>query len=227
MTRSQEISKRLLDLKKELGKTELIAVTKYSAIEDLIISYNEKQFNFGESKVNALKEKAAYFEKENLNLVRWHFIGHLQSNKVKELLKIPNLHTIHSVDSIRLLQELIKNQSFFTGTNLNIFLQVNTSHEDEKSGFESMIELEEAIKLLLSNNSILTFKGLMTMGALRTDDFNQAAKKCFSELTKVKKTIQDKYSLTDLKLSMGMSQDYKIAIEEGSDFVRIGSAIYK
>jgi pyridoxal phosphate enzyme (YggS family) len=227
MTRSQEISKRLLDLKKELGKTELIAVTKYSAIEDLIISYNEKQFDFGESKVNALKEKALHFEKENLNLVRWHFIGHLQTNKVKELLKIPNLHTIHSVDSIRLLQELIKNQSFFTGTKLNIFLQVNTSHEDEKSGFESMIELEEAINLLLSNNSIFKFKGLMTMGALRTDDFNQAAKKCFSELNKVKKTIQDKYSLTDLKLSMGMSQDYKIAIEEGSDFVRIGSAIYK
>lgn len=222
-----QLAERLKNIKQELCSVTLIAVTKYSALEDLEMAYAENQFDFGESKVNDLKYKANYFQEKNFNNVRWHFIGHLQTNKVKELLRIPNLSAIHSVDSLRLLKEIIKNKSEFTEVELKIFLQLNTSHEDEKTGFTSMLEFEEAVELLQNTNGPLKLAGLMTMGSIRTEDFELSAKKCFSELEKVREQLIKKYKILDLKLSMGMSQDYKIALTYGTDFVRIGSALFK
>jgi pyridoxal phosphate enzyme (YggS family) len=158
--------------------------------------------------------------------VRWHFIGHLQTNKVKDLMCIPNLYAIHSVDSLKLVQELVKYKDSFKGIELNIFLQVNTSLETEKSGFKTMEELEEAVQLVLHTDTPFKMKGLMTMGTLRTENFEIEARRCFQELIKIKKTLQEKYTLVDLKLSMGMSQDYKIAHELEADYVRLGSSLF-
>jgi pyridoxal phosphate enzyme (YggS family) len=226
MTRSKVIYDRLLEIKNNLKSTQLIAVTKYSPIEDVVFAYEAKHFDFGENKVQELKEKALYFENQKLLKVRWHFIGHLQSNKAKDLLKIPSLHAIHSVDSLKLLQELIKYQSLLENNKVKIFLQVNTSKEDEKGGFLNREDLEAAINLLKDQKN-LDFFGLMTMGTIRTENFEEEASRCFLELKKIKIEIERKFHLSHLNLSMGMSQDYLLAVEAGSDFVRIGSAIFK
>jgi pyridoxal phosphate enzyme (YggS family) len=227
--KKSEIAKNLAAIKKELKTAQLIAVTKYSPVEDVIAAYQAHHYDFGENRVQDLKEKADTFVQEKLNKVRWHFIGHVQSNKVRELYKVPNLYAIHSVDSLSLLEELIKRESDFSGTELKIFFQVNTSHEAEKSGFETAEELNTAIDLLMGRgNSKLKFYGLMTMGTIRTTEFETEAMRCFRDLNLIARNLEKSYGLKDpLKLSMGMSQDYKLAIEAGSDFIRVGSAIFK
>ena len=148
---------------------------------------------------------------------------------MRDLYKIPKLYAIHSVDSLSLLEELIKRENDFIGAELKLFFQVNTSHEVEKSGFETAEELNSAIELLLSRNSSkLKLVGLMAMGTIRTTNFEAEALRCFKDLSVIAKNIEKVHGFkTPLKLSMGMSQDYKIAITAGSDFVRIGSAIFK
>ena len=227
-----EIATKLATLKKELKSANLIAVTKYSPVEDVVTAYQAGHFDFGENRVGDLAEKAMAFKQQNFNKVRWHFIGHLQTNKVRELLKIPNLYAIHSVDSFRLLEELVKREDDFEGSELKLFFQVNTSHEEEKSGFESIDELRVAIDFLLSRpKTKCKFFGLMTMGTIRTTDFEVEAARCFNDLAKIARGLEAthpiKEKLGSLKLSMGMSQDYKLALKAGSDFIRVGSAIFK
>jgi len=227
--RSTEIAKNLSVIKKDIKGAHLVAVTKYSPVEDVIAAYEAHQYDFGENRVQDLADKAKIFEEKALTKVKWHMIGHLQTNKVRDLLKIPNLYAIHSVDSLRLLEELLKRENDFHGTELKLFFQVNTSHEDEKSGFESSDELAMAIQLLQGRGpSKLKFYGLMTMGTIRTEHFETEAARCFKDLATIARSVEDKFQLkTKLKLSMGMSQDYKIALSEGSDYIRVGSAIFK
>lgn len=224
-----EIAKNLSLIKKEIKSTQLVAVTKYSPVEDVILAYQAHQYDFGENRVQDLADKAQLFKEQELTKVRWHFIGHLQTNKVRELFKIPNLYAIHSVDSLRLLEELIKRESDLIVPELKLFFQINTSHETEKSGFETAEELNSAIELLTSRaSSKLKLYGLMTMGTIRTSEFEVEAMRCFRDLNSIARNLENTYSLKEkLKLSMGMSQDYKIAILEGSDFIRVGSAIFK
>ena len=220
------IAERLKEIRLEINTATLVAVTKYSPIEDVLMAYEANQFDFGENRVADLKDKAVYFHEHNFNNVRWHFIGHLQSNKVKELLKIPNLYAIHSIDSIKLIHEIIKHKDVYEGSKLNLFLQFNTSHEEEKSGFLTVDELYEAINLVKSNPK-LNFMGLMTMGTIRTETIEAEASRCFSDLVNLKNQIEKNFHLENLKLSMGMSGDYLIAAKLGSDFIRVGSKIFK
>ncbi len=228
MTKS-DFEKKLNALKPKLGQTTLVAVSKYSDVSEVELAYQAGVHDFGENRVSDLVLKAQHFVQKDLLKVRWHFIGHLQTNKVKELFKIPNLFAIHSVDSLRLLEELYKKESDFKGSKLNIFLQINTSHESEKSGFESMEELHQAIELMKSKNkeSKLTLKGLMTMGTIRTDEPLKEAERCFGELVKIRQTLLEKYDFQTLKLSMGMSNDFEVALKFGSDYIRVGSLLFK
>ena len=223
-----KIKQNISALKTECRSAHLVAVTKYSPIEDVILAYEAGMQDFGENRTSDLLEKANSFVEKKLDKVRWHFIGHLQTNKVRELLKIPNLYSVHSVDSLRLLEELYKREQEFKGSELKIFFQVKTSDEAEKSGFESWEELCSAVELIQhKKESKLKLHGLMTMGSIRTENFEESARKCFQELVRIKGALIDKYHLNDLKLSMGMSQDYKIALEEGADYIRVGSLIFK
>lgn len=228
MSLKSRITKNINELRAETKGAQLVAVTKYSSLEEVLIAYEAGVLDFGENRTTDLQEKAQAFLERNLTKVHWHFIGHLQSNKVRELLRIPNLYAIHSVDSIRLLEELYKRESDFKGDKCKIFLQVNTSHEEEKSGFESTEELMEAVALMNKRqDSKLVLHGLMTMGAIRTDDFETEARKCFQTLKFVRQKLSERFHLNDLKLSMGMSQDYQIALSEGADYIRVGSKIFK
>ncbi len=228
MTPKARITKNISDLKSETKGAQLVAVTKYSSLEEVVIAYHAGVHDLGENRTSDLIEKSQSFVQSGLNEVRWHFIGHLQSNKVRELLRTPNLYAIHSVDSLRLLEELYRRENDFKDHNLKIFLQVKTSGEEEKSGFESTEELFEAVALMLSKkDSKLKLFGLMTMGAIRTDNFEVDARKCFQTLKFIRQKLHDRFHLKDLKLSMGMSQDYQIALSEGADFIRVGSKIFK
>jgi pyridoxal phosphate enzyme (YggS family) len=228
--RFNEIGKRLDLIRSSLdgrsSRPELIAVTKYSPIEDVILAYENNQFDFGENRVQDLKAKSDLLSDKKYDLVRWHFIGHLQTNKVKELLNIPHLYAIHSIDSQKLVIELIKKKNELN-QDVEIYFQVNTSHEDEKSGFEDFNELQACVQSLLDENCHLKFKGLMTIATIRTENVDSEALRCFSELLKMKEQLEKNLGLHGLKLSMGMSNDFKIALDFKSNYIRIGSAIFK
>ncbi len=228
MNRAQTIALQLEKVIRETLPATLIAVSKYSKAEEIVYAYHAGQRDFGENRVQDLIEKAAYFEKEGLHDVRWHFIGHLQSNKVKDLLKIPNLVAIHSIDSEKLVLEIVKRAGEFTGSHLNLFFQVNTSFEDEKSGFENLDDILNSHKAIedLELNGKFHLHGLMTMATVRTDDKEKEAHRCFSLLLKYREDLV-KILNRDLKLSMGMSGDFSIALLYQTDYVRIGSAIFK
>ena len=194
---------------------KLIAVSKYFGIDAITEAYNYGITNFGENKAQELRYK---FELLG-NRVKWHFIGTLQRNKAKYVVKAASL--IHSLDSLSLADEINKHATKNNKTQ-DILLEVKTSFEDTKTGLrqgEQVIELVEYCKTL-SNINLL---GLMTMAPF-TDD-KEIIRKSFSDLRKLKDKInQQGFNLTEL--SMGMTSDFEIAIDEGATMLRIGSAIF-
>ena len=194
---------------------ELVAVSKFHPVEKIKEVYDCGQRVFGENKVQELLSKV----NELPNDIKWHLIGHLQTNKVKFI--VPFIDTIQSVDSEKLLLEIDK-EAAKINKKINVLLQVKIAEEDTKYGLEVQ-EAKEIFSNYLENkypNIIIT--GLMGMATF-TDNKNQVKseflilKSLFDELSKFKNLE---------KLSMGMSDDFKIAIECGANSVRIGSAIF-
>lgn len=206
------------NLKAEIpNNVEVVLATKYASIDEIgVISNKFENIIFGENRVQHGEEKQQHYP----NIKNpWHFIGHLQRNKVKKVLEKYNL--IHSVDSLRLVEE-INNQSEKKQIVSNILLQLNPIKEESKFGFgiKALKEIED--KLLAYKN--INIQGLMSM-APHTENMNDI-KKTFKESRKV----YDNMKLNGFNfnfLSMGMSNDYKIAIDEGSNMIRIGSIIFR
>ena len=200
----------------------LVAVSKTKSVEEIKKLYNLGQRDFGENYVQELVEKA-----EQLPIdIRWHFIGHLQRNKVKNI--IPFVHFIQTVDSLRLLKEINK-QAEKNNKVIDCLLQVHIACEETKFGFDK----DELKELLISNSGILqefknvNIKGLMGVATL-TDDMSLIRRE-FKELKSLFDKINNQNSLLNIQfpiLSFGMTADYKVAIEEGSNMVRIGSLIF-
>ena len=190
----------------------LVAVSKTKPIEDILELYNLGHRDFGENYVQELAEKAEKLPTD----IRWHFIGHLQTNKVKSI--VPFIYLIHGVDSLKLLKEIDK-QAEKNKRVIDCLLQVHIAQEETKFGFDET----DLLNLELKQFSNVRIKGLMGMASL-TDDINKiriefkSLKILFEKL----KTQNPELSI----LSMGMSADYKIAIEEGSNMVRIGSLLF-
>ncbi len=217
------IESNLLKYKEELDKfpaAKLLAVSKTKSSEFIKKAYSLGQRDFGENKVQELVLKSNEL-KECCPDIRWHFIGSLQSNKINGLLGVKHLVSIHSIDSIKLLNKLIQKSS---DRKLGLFLQVNTSGEIEKSGFNTDDEVLEAIKQM-EKLSGFYLQGLMTIGKIRTENFNEEAKICFNRVSELKQRIDSSQGL-NLELSMGMSSDYKIALDYKSNWIRIGSGIF-
>ncbi len=198
----------------------LIAVSKYHTAEDIATAYGAGQRDFGESKAQDLKVK----HQQLPNDIRWHFIGHLQSNKIKYI--APFIHLIHSIDSLRLLQE-VNRYGMKENRRIACLLQIHIATEETKFGFtplECIAMLEEGSWRNLQNIEI---KGLMCM-ASNTDDREQIAAE-FATVETLFKEIKERFFKNDESfsvLSAGMSDDYPIAIEHGSTHVRIGSGIF-
>ncbi|MDP2364415.1 MAG: YggS family pyridoxal phosphate-dependent enzyme [Ignavibacteria bacterium] len=194
---------------------KLIAVSKYFGVDAIIEAKNCGLTVFGENRAQELTLK---YEKLG-DSVTWHFIGSLQKNKVKYAVKAAQL--IHSVDSLELVEEISKHSEKL-GKVQNILLEVKTSEEETKSGLETENEIFGLVKRCSELKNI-ELKGLMTMAPL-TEDAN-IIRKSFGDLRNLKDRINNKgYKLTEL--SMGMTSDFEIAIEEGATMIRIGSAIF-
>jgi len=207
--------------------TQIVAVSKFASVNDILSAYYAGLKHFGESKVQHLLEKSKEITNIGTEDLSWHFIGRLQSNKIRQLFSISNLKYIHSVDSLKLLKELYQKQELLNQNKVKFFLQINTSLEQEKAGVLDRDSLLEMINYILSQRKAqLEFIGLMTMSRLRSDDFEKDADECFGKLSQYKKEIERTFTISHLKLSMGMSHDYKIAIKHGADFIRIGSALF-
>jgi len=198
----------------ELGsKCILVAVSKTKPIEDILALYEAGQRDFGENYVQELVDKQQALPPD----LRWHFIGHLQSNKVKFIAAF--VHLIHGVDSIKLLHEINKQAIKFNRT-IDVLLQVHIAQEETKFGFNKE-ELNEAFSLKPFSN--LRLRGLMGMASF-TDDQDKVRNEF-----KYLRSLFDQFSKSSGNfdiLSMGMSSDYQIAIEEGSTMVRIGSLLF-
>lgn len=232
MDRKEVLQARLRELQAEINSFDLnkdiclVAVTKYSQFDDIELSYKVGHRDFGENRVQELFDKATLATTKDMNEINWHFIGHLQSNKIAKLLSVPNLKTIHSVHSQKLLESLYSKSHLLKDGGVGFFLQVNTSFEEEKSGFENYDELAQAISYILKHeDSPLKLMGLMTMGKIRTEDVRAQAKVSFDKLVSFKKELERDFPI-ELKLSMGMSGDYDIALACGSDYIRVGSKIF-
>lgn len=200
--------------------TKLVAVSKFHPVENILEAYNAGQKLFGESRIQELVEKYPLLP----NDIQWHFIGHLQTNKIKYI--APFVSLIHGVDTFKLLREIDKE-----GKKINrvipCLLQLHIAEEDSKFGFEAS-EIMDFFKsgewIDLKNVKI---KGLMGMATF-IDNHDQIQKE-FREINDLYKEIKKTWFPSDssfCELSMGMSDDYIIAINEGSTLVRIGSAIF-
>ncbi len=199
-------------------KIHLIAVSKTRTIDQMKMIENCGLSLFGENKVQEVLEKQTFFEDPKREL---HFIGHLQTNKVNKIL--PLAKVIHSVDSLKLLDKIHTYCENYKQER-SVFLQVNIANEKTKYGFSSANL--NAIVQDLKNSQYLNYIGLMNI-APRVEDANQN-RVVFSEMKKILNEIQQKSSMKNAFnfLSMGMSQDYEVAIEEGSDYIRLGTVLF-
>ena len=207
------IEKILAEIPKDV---KLIADSKTKPLEDLQEAYEKGMREFGENKVQEISTKYENFYKD----VRWHLIGHLQKNKVKYI--VGKVHLIHSIDSISLVEEIekrYKNENIMA----NGLIQVNIGRETQKYGVleEDIYDIIE----LIENCNNIKIKGLMVIIPKGTDDENREyVKKTKDIFDEIK---QKTYKNTCMEiLSMGMTHDYEVAIEEGSNMVRVGEGIF-
>jgi len=196
----------------------LVAVSKKQPIEKIEALYRLGQRDFGENYVQELVEKAKLAQARGLNEVRWHFIGHLQTNKVKALL--PHIHTLHSVNSVRLSETLAKSWTVLGRPGpLPVFIEVDLSREVSKSGV-ALNDLPEIVTSL-ANLPNLALQGLMCIPSPLETPQGLASK--FKELREIESELG---TSSGRKLSMGMSSDFEIAIEQGATHVRIGTSLF-
>jgi pyridoxal phosphate enzyme (YggS family) len=201
---------------------KILAVSKTFPLGNALELYEYGVRDFGENYAQELKSKQEELDKTKYSDIRWHFIGHLQSNKVKYLAEY--VYAIHSVDSLKLAQEISK-QAIKFGRQINpikILLQVHTSGEESKSGINPN-ELIDITKEIIKLEGIELI-GLMTITALTDDPIERVPE--FQLLEKLLFEINQNLNLNLTELSMGMSDDYEYAIENGSTMVRIGTAIF-
>lgn len=200
------------------AEVTLVCVSKFHPTEAIMEAYACGERDFGESRVQELLPKYNALPKD----IRWHFIGHLQTNKVKQI--VPFVHMIHSVDSLRLL-ETINREAEKLQRQVKVLLEVHIAKEATKSGFTPEEFLSLNTKLSTLNH--IDVCGVMGM-ATNTDDEDEW-RRCFREIKHLGEQLLNHSDLLNNsapQISMGMSDDYLVAIEEGSTMVRIGSTIF-
>ena len=206
--------KKISEIKSEAKRAKLVIVTKNQQINNIQTIYNLGERHFGENRVQELLNKHKQLPKD----IKWHMIGHLQTNKVKFI--IPFIYLIQSVDSMKLLKK-INSSALIHKRKVNCLLQIKISNDKSKFGFES----KEVIQILKSNYKSefpnINIRGVMGMSSL-TSNTDQI--KCeFESISQILNLLNSKNKI----LSIGMSNDYKIAHEAGSNMIRIGSYIFK
>ncbi|WP_018247285.1 YggS family pyridoxal phosphate-dependent enzyme [Orenia marismortui] len=222
-SRLHKIEERIEKAAKRAGRNiseiKLLPISKYHSLEKMKVILDDGINDFGESRVQELTDKYDEFDSE----VRWHMIGHLQRNKVKYLARRHRCTLIHSVDSLRLAKEINK-RSKQEDRVMNILIQVNTAEDDNKFGIYS----KEAIELIknISKLEYVKIKGLMTIAPYSDDP--EEVRPYFRKLKELALKIEaigiENVEMDEL--SMGMTNDLEVAIEEGATILRVGSGIF-
>jgi len=215
------ISDNIIEINQHIPQgVQLVAVSKTKPISDIEEAYTIGQRVFGENKVQEMEDKFRALPKD----IEWHLIGHLQSNKVKYI--APFVAMIHAVDSEQLLR-IIDKEGVKNNRVIDCLIQIHIAQEDSKFGFSEM----EALDFFQSNNSKqynhVCIRGLMGMATFTNDNQQirlefKSLKRLFDSIKTTSMSEADSFN----QLSMGMSGDYQIGIEEGSTLVRVGSAIF-
>ena len=214
--------KKFLEISQELEgkKVQLVAVSKVQSVTEIKKLYDLGQRDFGENYVQELVEKQEALPKD----IRWHFIGHLQSNKVKYI--APFVHLIHGVDTLKLLLEINK-QAKKEARTISCLLQVHIAQEETKFGMDED-EVKQVVNTVSVNSDV---KNVLIAGMMGMASFSDDEEKVRNEMRYLK-LLYNTYSKVNAPgfqfniLSMGMSGDYKIAIQEGSNIIRIGSLLF-
>ena len=210
------ISKNISLLKKTLpSNVTLVAVSKTKPVNAILEAYQSGQRVFGENKIQEMAEKWEQLPKD----IEWHMIGHVQTNKVKYMAAF--VHLIHAVDSIKLLKEIHKQAEKFDRT-INCLLQIKIAEEESKFGMTERDALS-----LLTSEAVKKLTRVKIIGLMGMATFTEDEKQLTAEFSKLKTFFENhKNTFQFSTLSMGMSGDYAIAIEQGSTMIRVGSAIF-
>ncbi|MGL5123938.1 MAG: YggS family pyridoxal phosphate-dependent enzyme [Fusobacteriaceae bacterium] len=224
MSKVKENIKEILeDIKKYSiypEKVKLLIVTKYVENSEIEKVLKSGVYNLGENRTKLIKEKYLYFKEKDIVDIKWDFIGNLQKNKVKYIANFVNL--IHSVNKLSLAKEIDK-RAREENRKIDILIEINVANEESKEGYKIENFNLEILEYLKFKN--LNIKGLMTMAPYTKDE--KILRDVFSTLKKIKDELNEKYFNNRLtELSMGMSSDYKIALEEGATILRIGTKIF-
>lgn len=198
----------------------LIAVSKYASLEQVIEVCKNGVTEFGESRVQDALDKQEQMPPDMAQHIRWHFIGHLQTNKIKKI--VGRFALIHSVDSMRLAKEL-NAAAEKSSTVQPVLLQVKVVEDPGKSGFSPQ-ELRDVFSEL-KTFSALRIDGLMTMAPLVDDE--EIWKQCFNGLRILRDELQESFDIKLRELSMGMSDDWEVAVTCGATMIRIGRSIFE
>lgn len=203
-------------------KVQLVAVSKLKPASDIKALYDHGVRHFGENYVQELIGKAKVLPKD----IKWHFIGGLQTNKCKDLsTNIPNLYSVETIDTLKKAKKL--NDTREGSEIINVFLQINASGEEQKSGLlvSDKATIRELAQYLLKEAKNLNLQGLMTIGSYE-QSISEGENQDFKALAALKEELDKEFAI-NLELSMGMSSDFKAAINQGSSFVRIGTDIFR
>ena len=215
------VRENLLQIQEDIApyKPNIIAVTKYFDEKAMIEAYNAGLRDFAESRAVEAVEKIENLPAEIRNNSKFHFIGHLQTNKVKKV--VPIFDYIHSVDSLKLAKAIADEAKLF-GKVQNILLQVNNANEEQKFGFskKEIFEVFPSIKELSS----VSIAGIMNMAPLGASE--EELNRLFEDVFNIKKELEQRFDCELRELSMGMSQDYKIAVKHGATMLRIGRKLF-
>lgn len=218
----ETIKKNLLQIQEDIApcKPGIIAITKYFGIDAIEAAYNAGLRNFGESRLPQAKDKILSLPQDIRENSTFHFIGHLQTNKVKQAVGF--FDYIHSVDSLK-LAHAISIRANELGIVQKILLQLNNANEEQKFGFskEELFEVFEQIKQL----SAIDVVGIMNMAPLGISE--NEIEKLFSDVVETKKALEKDFCCELPEISMGMSQDYVIAARNGATMLRIGRRLFK
>lgn len=218
----ETVKKNLLQIQEEIApcKPRIIAVTKYFDEEAIITAFDAGLRDFGESRVIEASAKIANLPSNVRENSIFHLIGHLQSNKVKQAVKV--FDYIHSVDSVKLAQS-ISQHSLEVGKVQKILIQINNANEEQKFGFskEEVFDVFERIQ----NLEGIEIVGVMNMAPLGIAE--EEIGKLFSEIVQIRDSLEKEFNCELKEISMGMSQDYKIAAQKGSTMLRIGRKLFK
>lgn len=216
-----KVRANLLQIQEDIApyKSNIIAVTKYFDENAMVEAYNAGMRDFAESRAIEAVEKINNLPTEIRNNSNFHFIGHLQTNKVKKV--VQNFDYIHSVDSLK-LAKAISDEAQAIGKIQKILLQVNNANEEQKFGFSKEEIFEEFSKIeALSSIEIVGIMNMAPLGASEDELDN-----LFADVYNIKKELEKEFNCELKELSMGMSQDYKVAVRHGSTMLRIGRKLF-